>query len=58
MTALHLALYNHGHMDGKTKKPIDSSNVIKALLEAGAKCTATVSVVNNICMYSKLVQTY
>ena len=51
MTALHLALYNHGHMDGKTKKPIDSSNVIKALLEAGAKCTATVSVVNNVYIY-------
>jgi len=38
VTALHLALWNHGQMDIKTRGKIDSAQVVDTLLQAGAAC--------------------
>lgn len=45
VTPLHLALWNHGQTDIKAKsadKKVDSTQVVKTLLEAGANCHSEV----------------
>ena len=43
VTALHLALWNHGQTDIKTRGKIDSTKVVSTLLQSGAQSHTEVS---------------